>query len=129
MVTSVARSTSGINNLDLNYMQVVINNIRNRVNAYRVVRAQDANDAAWLYNYWIQHTHSWFDQTYIAVGNAPAHVTESYTETTAAIENLVYFTQGFGSNNNIVAWQMNDLRLKIDNIRVHRHQVNDNYWM
>lgn len=95
-MTGVWRSTGGINNLDVNYMQTVINNVRNRLAANRAVRAQDIQDVAWLYNTWIQHTHDYWDHEYEAYGNkAPVTYTEVRDTRYDGSSNYVSLNSGY----------------------------------
>lgn len=75
-MANALRTTSGINNLDIVYMQTVINNVLNRLNTTAVLLAQDVQDIAWLYNSLAQHTHTYYDYKFIKYGNVNQTVYE-----------------------------------------------------
>lgn len=68
-MATTERVTGGINNLDLVYAQTLINNLRNRINTTGVVAAQDVQDLIWLYNSFVNHTHSYYDYEFSKYGN------------------------------------------------------------
>lgn len=105
-MTGVWRSTGRINNLDINYMQTVVNNIRNRLAASKTVRAQDIQDIVWLYNTWIQHTHDYYDHEYEAYGNKTPRTYSTVVDTRYGASFYVEYYFEYNSYSNWV-WNGN----------------------
>jgi len=106
-------TTSGISNLNVAAMQSVINNIRARLATSKNIRAQDIQDLMWVYNSWIQHTHSVTDFYWTAYGNASAYSTTSVNGVTSTVLRPDQLTgksfrilADFATPDSVIMWQV-----------------------
>lgn len=93
-MTGITRTSSGVAAIDTTHLQNVITNLKAKIAAGAVMNAQDVTDLAWCYNYWIQHTHSYYDHAYEKYGNVNGGAYQTYSEVRYNDSNYVGYGGG-----------------------------------
>lgn len=123
-------TTTGIANLDINYLASVLQGIRNNLAASKTLKGADLLNLVWVYNTWLGHNHAVADYYYVAYGNTPPVGTTAVTAWTTGVVGAAYmdsttFYAGAFVNTNamrVLCNYINSFKWS------HYHQINDGWY-